>query len=92
MTDDGIKEIIAKGRRHQTKEYRLAHAYEMLEMWRDAEKKLSLSQSYGIGESRLTRVRLDEARKAIEYWENRIKEIETGRQGIRVRRALPLDI
>lgn len=44
--------------------------------WLAAELELTTSQSYTIGTMTLTRANLAEIRKQIEFWENKVKELQ----------------
>lgn len=66
-----------------------------LEAWLDAELAISTGQSYTIGSRSLTRANLSEVRKQIEYWKNKVIELEliaTGRKTSRSRRFMPRDL
>lgn len=69
----------------------LDEAKEMYRLWLDAEKAVSTGQSYKIGTRSLTRVNVSEIREQQNYWLNKITELESGRSGIRVLRAVPRD-
>lgn len=73
----------------------LETAKKHLEQWLEAESEVSINQSYTIGGKTFTRANLSEIRKQIEFWENKIAEIENvskkgGRN--RVYRAVPRDL
>ncbi len=65
------------------------HAEKMLRLWLEAEEAVTTGQSYSIGSRSLTRVNLAEIRGSITYWESRLAQLESGRKGIRVIRAVP---
>ena len=65
------------------------HAEKMLRLWLEAEEAVTTGQSYSIGSRSLTRVNLSEIHDAIEYWENRLAKLESGRKGLRVWRGVP---
>ena len=44
--------------------------------WLAAELELTTAQSYSIGTRTLTRANLAEIRKQIEFWENKVKELQ----------------
>lgn len=69
----------------------LDEAKEMYRLWLDAEKAVTTGQSYKIGTRSLTRVNVSEIREQQNYWLNKIAELESGRSGIRVLRAVPRD-
>lgn len=69
----------------------LDEAKEMYRLWLDAEKAVSTGQSYKIGTRSLTRVNVSEIREQQHYWLNKITELESGRSGVRVLRAVPRD-
>ena len=47
-----------------------------LQTWMEAEEKIALGQGYSIGDRRLTRAGLYTVRGEIEYWNNKVKELE----------------
>ena len=47
-----------------------------LEMWLEAESEVAINQSYTIGGKSFTRANLAEIRKQIEYWSNKVAELE----------------
>lgn len=66
-----------------------------LEMWLEAESEVAINQSYTIGGKSFTRANLAEIRKQIEYWSNKVAELENlakkkGRN--RVYRIVPRDL
>lgn len=66
-----------------------------LDAWLDAELAISTGQSYTIGSRSLTRANLSEVRKQIEYWKNKVNELELiamGRKSSRSRRFMPRDL
>ena len=66
-----------------------------LEAWLDAELAISTGQSYTVGSRSLTRANLSEVRKQIEYWKNKVSELElkaVGRKTSRSRRFMPRDL
>lgn len=73
----------------------LKTAKEHLNMWLDAESEVKINQSYTIGGKSFTRANLGEIRKQIEYWSNKVQELENiakrkGRN--RVYRIVPRDL
>lgn len=66
-----------------------------LEAWLDAELAISTGQSYTIGSRSLTRANLSEVRKQIDYWRNKVAELEitsSGRKVHRNKRFMPRDL
>ena len=66
-----------------------------LNAWLEAELEVTTHQSYKIGSRSLTRADLAQIRKQIEFWQNRLAELENaakrgGRN--RVFRAVPRDL
>ena len=66
-----------------------------LNAWLEAELELTTHQSYKIGSRSLTKADLGEIRKQIEFWQNRVAQLENvekrgGRN--RVVRAVPRDL
>lgn len=66
-----------------------------LDMWLEAETQVAISQSYTIGGKSFTRANLGEIRKQIEYWSNKVAELQNlakkrGRN--RVYRVVPRDL
>lgn len=47
-----------------------------LQTWMEAEEKIASGQGYSIGDRRLTRADLHTVRGEIEYWDNKVKELE----------------
>lgn len=65
----------------------LQTAKKHLDMWLEAESEVAINQSYTIGGKSFTRADLGEIRKQIEYWSNKVQELENiakrkGRNGI----------
>jgi len=54
----------------------LETAKKHLEMWLEAESEVAINQAYTIGGKSFTRANLGEIRKQIEYWENKVQELE----------------
>jgi len=70
-------------------------AREHLEAWLEAELEVTTHQSYKIGSRSLTRADLAQIRKEIEFWQNRVAQLENmqkrgGRN--RIFRAVPRDL
>ena len=73
----------------------LETAQKHLDAWLEAEMAVTNAQSYTIGSRTLTKANLAEIRKAIEYWSDKIAELENlkkygGRN--RAYRAVPRDL
>ncbi len=73
----------------------LTQARQHLLAWLEAELAITTSQSYTIGSRSLTRANLDEVRKQVAFWENKVAELENiakrkGRN--RVMRVVPRDL
>ncbi len=47
-----------------------------LETWLEAEMAVANAQSYTIGSRTMTKANLSEIRKSIEYWENKLAQLE----------------
>lgn len=56
-----------------------------LQTWMEAEEKIASGQGYSIGDRRLTRADLYTVRGEIEYWNNKVKELEAAEQSGRDR-------
>lgn len=56
-----------------------------LQTWMEAEEKIASGQGYSIGDRRLTRADLYTVRGEIEYWNNKVKELEAAEQSGRNR-------
>lgn len=56
-----------------------------LQTWMEAEEKIASGQGYSIGNRRLTRADLYTVRGEIEYWNNKVKELEAAEQSGRNR-------
>lgn len=68
-------------------------AKENLKNWLEADKKVSLGQSYKVGTRELTRVNAKEIRESIKFWTGYVNRLETGRKkGARAKRIIPRDI
>lgn len=66
-----------------------------LDMWLEAETQVAINQSYTIGGKSFTRANLGEIRKQVEYWSNKVAELQNlakkrGRN--RVYRVVPRDL
>lgn len=59
----------------------LTQAESRLNLYLAAEEKVLLGQSYKIGERELRRADLSEIRKAIEYWDQKVKEMANSASG-----------
>lgn len=68
-------------------------AKEMLDLWIEAERKVTTGQSYKIGSRTLTRANVSDIRNSINYWRNEVDRLENGGgRGAKVLRGLPLDL
>lgn len=70
-------------------------AKEHLNMWLKAESEVAINQAYAIGGKSFTRANLGEIRKQIEYWSNKVSQLQNiakkkGRN--RVYRIVPRDL
>ncbi|WP_421663630.1 DUF6148 family protein [Lysinibacillus telephonicus] len=73
----------------------LESAKQHLQAWLDAELACSTGQSYSIGSRSLTRANLSEIRQQINYWDNKVKELEILAQKGRIKRTkrfIPRDL
>lgn len=66
-----------------------------LDAWLEAEIAVTNAQSYTIGSRVMTKADLEEIRKTIDYWNNKVAELESvakygGRN--RAKRAVPRDL
>ncbi len=73
----------------------LETAKKHLEMWLEAESEVAINQAYTIGGKSFTRANLGEIRRQIEYWGNKVQELENiakrkGRN--RIYRVVPRDL
>lgn len=73
----------------------LETAKKHLDMWLEAESEVAINQAYTIGGKSFTRADLGEIRKQIEYWGNKVQELENiakrkGRN--RIYRIVPRDL
>lgn len=73
----------------------LETAKKHLDMWLEAEAAVANGQSYSIGSRTLTRANLSEIRSTIDYWNNKVAELENisnNRGRNRIIRAVPRDL
>ena len=73
----------------------LQTAKQHLDMWLEAESEVAINQAYTIGGKSFTRADLGQIRKQIEYWSNKVIELENlaKRKGRgRVFRIVPRDL
>lgn len=56
-------------------------AQEHLDVWLEAEAAIATGQSYQIGSRTLTRANLDEVRKTITFWNNKVVAAENAEGG-----------
>lgn len=73
----------------------LETAKKHLEMWLEAESEVAVNQSYTIGGKSFTRADLGAIRRQIEYWENKVEQLQNvakrkGRN--RIYRIVPRDL
>ncbi len=66
-----------------------------LDIWLEAEERVAINQSYTILDKTFTRANLGEIRRQIEYWENKVQELQNiakrkGRN--RIYRIVPRDL
>lgn len=66
-----------------------------LDMWLEAETQVAINQAYTIGGKSFTRANLSEIRKQVEYWSNKVAELQNiakkkGRN--KVYRIVPRDL
>lgn len=68
-------------------------AEEHLTAWYNADLAVSTGQSYKIGSRELRRADLKEIREQIRYWENKVKQLETGseKRSRRIAGIIPRD-
>lgn len=79
--------------RKQKSEIEIARHH--LNAWLEAELELTTHQSYKIGSRSLTKADLGQIRKQIEFWQNRVAQLENAeRRGGRNRvvRVVPRDL
>ena len=69
----------------------LERARKHLDAWYNAELAVSTGQSYSIGPRSLTRANLQEIRKQILYWEDKVKMLK-GTKRRRSKRFVPRDL
>jgi hypothetical protein len=76
-----------------SKEEDLARVREMLDGWREAEKKVMSGQSYRIGTRTVNMTDLKDIAERIRYYQNEVYKLENGvRSGIRVQGVIPRDL
>lgn len=73
----------------------LEMAKKHLDMWLETESQVAINQAYTIGGKSFTRANLGEIRRQIEYWSNKVSELQNiakrkGRN--RVYRVVPRDL
>lgn len=68
----------------------LEQAKDMLHLWLEAERAVSQGKAYTIGSRSLTRNSMRDIREAQLYWKNKIKELESGKTGVKVRYLTPV--
>lgn len=67
-------------------------ANQMLEAWLNAEMAITTGQSYSMGSRSLTRANLSEVRKAVEYWDKKVKALSGKTVKRRVMGVVPRDL
>lgn len=71
----------------------LETAKAQLELWTEASSALAKSQSYTIGSRSLTRANASEVLKMINYWSQKVSELEcSAKGGRRVTRGVIVDL
>jgi hypothetical protein len=73
----------------------LKTAKEHLNMWLEAESEVAINQAYTIGGKTFTRADLSAIRKEIDYWNNKVAELEniaTKKGRNRIFRVVPRDL
>lgn len=72
----------------------LEKAREKLEMWLQAEEKVSTGQSYTVGSRNVTRANLAQIANRIAYWRNEVEKLEAAQngRGSRFYRGVPRDL
>ncbi len=70
----------------------LAEARADLAVWKSALRAIAIGQEYEIGSRRVTRADLPEVRKLVQYYQNLVNRLSSGRRaGARVQRIIPYD-
>lgn len=67
----------------------LAQAEAQLAAWLAASTAVASGQSYTIGTRQLTRADASEIRENVEYWDAKVKALDSGRSGVRMRGLTP---
>jgi hypothetical protein len=70
----------------------LAVAREHLAAWLEADAAVATGQSYTIGSRTLTRADAARIAERIAFWRRQVEQLESGRSGVRVVRAVPRDL
>ena len=68
----------------------LAQAEAQLALWLAADAAVATGQSYGHGQSSLTRADAGKITEKIEYWEKKVSQLSGRRKGIIIRGATPV--
>jgi hypothetical protein len=68
----------------------LAQAESQLALWLAADAAVATGQSYGHGQSSLTRADAGKITDKIEYWGKKVSQLSNGRSGIVIRGATPV--
>ncbi len=69
-------------------EITLAQAQEHLDAWMRADLAVAKGQSFAIDGQTFTRADAEQIRENIEIWEARVRRLQTGGGGLRVRNAI----
>jgi len=70
----------------------LAEARQHLAAWLEADAAVATGQAYTIGSRSLTRADAASIAERIAYWRRIVEQLEAGRSGPRVMRAVPRDL
>ena len=70
----------------------LAEARQHLGAWLEADAAVATGQSYSIGTRSLTRADAACIAERIAFWRRIVEQLESGRSGLRVLRAVPRDL
>ncbi|WP_228485746.1 DUF6148 family protein [Thermaerobacillus caldiproteolyticus] len=69
----------------------LEQAEQQLNAWLAANLAVSTGQSYRIGNRQLERADAAEILRQINFWRREVERLRSGRRGVRVFRAVPMD-
>jgi len=70
----------------------LAEAQAHLAAWLAADLAVASGQAYTIGSRTLTRADAGRIAERIAFWRRQVEQLESGRSGVRVVRAVPRDV